>query len=439
MPSVRLTAAVPLVAFAFLATVVSGQERGTLFLVGGGPQPPALVKEFVDLAGGAGKARIVVFAMASEGGKESGEDKAVQLRELGATATSLYINRKEADTDSIVRQLDNATGIWFGGGDQTRLANVLRATKTAAAIQARYRAGAVIGGTSAGAAVISTPMITGDERRRGGGRYPSDSSLIFITIDRDNVTVGDGLDLVTNAIIDQHFVRRKRHNRLLSLVLEKPVRLGAGIDESTALVVEPDGGWRVSGASVVVIYDATRARIAAPNAPLAATGIVTHVLPAGSRFDPVGGVATLPHPAAAGPVQGVTLSRAAWLTGCWEARGPTTVVQESWLSPFGGVMQSVGRTMRDGQFLEGEMVLMRVDGEKLIYEASPTGQARTRFTSSTISDSLLVFENPMHDFPKKVGYRKAGADSLQAWVEGNGRRVPFSYGRIGCGSIQGRE
>lgn len=286
-----------LVALAFGAVASSSglaQAQGTLFIVGGGPQPPELVREFVELAGGAGRARIVVFAMASEYGLESGEEKAQQLRQLGASATNLYITRREADADSIVGQVKAATGIWFGGGDQSRLAEVLRGSRTAHEIVARYRAGAVIGGTSAGAAIMSTPMITGDERRRGGDRYPSDSSLTFITIDRNNVIVSEGLSLLETAVVDQHFIRRKRHNRLLSLVLEGPVHLGAGIDESTAIVVEPSGKWRVSGASSVVIFDARKAQLSEPARPLGASGIVTHVLPAGSTFDPVTGLAQLP-------------------------------------------------------------------------------------------------------------------------------------------------
>ncbi len=271
----------------------ASQGPGYLYLVGGGPQPPALVREFVGLAGGPGQARIVVFAMASAAGPQSGEEKAVQLRGLGATATNLYLTREDADADSVVAIVAQATGIWFGGGDQVRLAEVLRDTRTARAIRARYQAGAVIGGTSAGAAVASTPMITGGEQRRGGGRPPGDSSMVFVTIDRDNVVTEDGLGLITNAIIDQHFVRRRRHNRLLSLVLERSVKLGAGIDESTALVVEPNGTWRVAGASVVVIYDARRSRVSSTG-PLGATGIVTHILPAGARFDPATGAATLP-------------------------------------------------------------------------------------------------------------------------------------------------
>jgi cyanophycinase len=268
--------------------------QGTLYIVGGGPQTPAMVQEFVDLAGGRGKARIVVMAMASAEGRTSGEEKAQQLRGLGATAVNLWIDRRQADQDSVVRLLDGATGIWFGGGLQTRLMGAIGGSRVADAIRARLAAGAVVGGTSAGAAVMSTPMITGDEKRRGGDRYPSDSSQIFITIDRGNVETVPGLGLLTSVVIDQHFVRRKRHNRLLSLVLEGPVRLGAGIDESTALVIGPDGRWRVSGASTVVVYDARNATPGPAGAPLGGSGIITHVLPPGSRFDPATGKATLP-------------------------------------------------------------------------------------------------------------------------------------------------
>jgi len=274
-------------------SLLAAQGRGSLYIVGGGPQPPALVQEFVDLAGGRGKANIVVFAMASVNGEKGGEEKAEQLRGLGATARNVWITREQAATDSVAKLLDGATGIWFGGGDQNRLAEVIKGTATERAIHRRYAAGAVIGGTSAGAAVMSALMITGDERAPGGLR--PDSTLSYATIARSNVVVDSGFALIGNAVIDQHFLRRKRHNRLVSLVLERAPHLGAGIDESTALVVRPDGTWGVSGASVVVIYDARRASITGEaTATLGAGGITMHVLPAGSRFDPKSGKAALP-------------------------------------------------------------------------------------------------------------------------------------------------
>jgi cyanophycinase len=274
-----------------MAATTPSTARGTLFIVGGGPQPPALVREFVDLAGGS-RARIVVFAMASADGEKSGEEKANDLRQLGAQASNVWVTNTQANTDSVARLLQGATGVWFGGGDQVRLAAVLRGTRTEQAIRARYEAGAVIGGTSAGAAVMSAVMLTGDERRPGGARR--DTTSAYMTIDRDNVIVADGFGLLSNAIVDQHFLRRRRHNRLVSLVLERAPHLGVGIDESTALIVEPGGRWRIAGASVAVVYDARRATITPVTATLGATGMLMHVLPAGARFDPQTGAATLP-------------------------------------------------------------------------------------------------------------------------------------------------
>ena len=269
--------------------------RGHLLIVGGGPQPPALVQKFVDLAGGAGHARIVVFGMASEDGKAGAEEKADDLRKLGARALALDVTHEQADQDSVAHLLDDATGVWFIGGDQVKLTRALLGTRVERAIHERYRAGAVIGGTSAGAAVMSSPMITGDERHPGGARPPGDSSSAFMTIARDNIVTTQGFGLLTTAIVDQHFLRRRRHNRLISVVLEDPRHLGVGIDESTALLVDPDGRWTILGESAVVVYDARHATITPPGAPvLGETGMVMHVLPAGSTYDPHTGRATLP-------------------------------------------------------------------------------------------------------------------------------------------------
>ena len=268
--------------------------HGSLVIVGGGPRPPEIRERFVQLAGGAGKANIVVFAMASEEGKESGEEEATALRAMGADAQSLYLTRAEADADSNVARVARATGIWFGGGDQSRLTGVLKGTRIEAMMHQRFAARAVIGGTSAGAAVMSAIMLTGDERHRGGDRYPSDSSDAYMTIARDNVVTAPGFGFITNAVVDQHFFRRKRHNRLISLVLEHPELIGVGIDESTALVVDSMGKWSVIGASAAIVYDARHAAVTPASAKvLGAAGLSVDILPAGSSYDPAAAQATL--------------------------------------------------------------------------------------------------------------------------------------------------
>jgi cyanophycinase len=251
------------------------------------------MRRFVELAGGRGRARIVVFPTASGSAAEAGPALAREFEQLGARAWSLNVSREQAMHDSVARGLDSATGIWFSGGDQNRTMAVLAGTPVAGAVRSRYVAGAVVGGTSAGAAVMTTPMITGGERRPGGDR--PDTSQNWLTIAAGNVVTADGLGLLENAIVDQHFLRRRRHNRLMSLVLEQPTKIGVGIDESTALVVDPSGWWSVIGESSAVIYDARRGAVTpSGSAVLGARDIRVHVLPPGGRFDPRSGRAELP-------------------------------------------------------------------------------------------------------------------------------------------------
>lgn len=276
-----------------LAPVLEAQARGRghLLIVGGGSQPDALVTRFVELAGGPGKARIVVVPMASSEPEETGEEKAVQLREFGAEAVVLNLSRAEAEDSASAARLDGVTGIWFTGGDQVPLARALQDTPVLRAMRRRYREGAAVGGTSAGAAIMGDSMLTGNQRRPDSLGYYGDE---FPEVARGMIEVVPGLGFLPGAIVDQHFVRRERHNRLLAVILERPAFLGAGIDEGTALEVGPDGRWQVLGRGAVVVYDARRAGRVAPAGPLGVTNLMLHLLPPGSRYDPVTGRATLP-------------------------------------------------------------------------------------------------------------------------------------------------
>ncbi len=268
--------------------------RGHLLIVGGGQQPPALVARFVELAGGAGRARIAVLPMASGEPEAAGREKAEELRGLGADAFVLQLTRAQAMTDSAARLLDGATGIWFTGGDQSRVTPVLRGSPVLDAIRARWRAGAGVGGTCAGAAVMPDSMLTGNQVRAGedtAGYYGDE----FPGVARGTIQVAPGLGFLPGTVIDQHFIRRERHNRLLAVVLERPSLIGVGIDEAAAIEVEPDGRWTVRGSSAVVIYDARRARVTSAGAPVLGTAEVRmHLLPPGGVFDPRTGEATLP-------------------------------------------------------------------------------------------------------------------------------------------------
>ena len=290
----RLTLVLLLAASGPVVAQTSGATTGHLLIVGGGEQSDELVRRFIELAGGPGKARIAVIPMASEEAQATGEEKAEELRQFGAEATVLNFTRADAEDPAAAARFAAMTGVWFCGGDQTRLAPILYDTPALAAIRQRYARGAVIGGTSAGAAIMSDSMLTGNQRRPDSLGYYGDE---YPEVARSTIEVVRGLGFLHGAIVDQHFIRRERHNRLLSVVLERPGLIGVGIDEGTALLVEPDGRWRVLGASAVEVIDARHATVTGGTAPLlGASNLKLYLLPSGSRFDPRSGRAVLPFP-----------------------------------------------------------------------------------------------------------------------------------------------
>jgi hypothetical protein len=137
--------------------------------------------------------------------------------------------------------------------------------------------------------------------------------------------------------------------------------------------------------------------------------------------------------------QSARLESVSWLIGCWEQLSPDQkqLVQESWGAPLGGSMLGMSRTVRDGKLIEFESIILRVDKGKLAYEAHPSGQPTATFLSTSVSDKQVIFENPKHDFPQKIGYLRRDDDqSLLAWIEGTVdgkvRRTEFPYRRVVC-------
>jgi hypothetical protein len=128
--------------------------------------------------------------------------------------------------------------------------------------------------------------------------------------------------------------------------------------------------------------------------------------------------------------------RLGWLAGCWQGGGGTTVVDEQWMQPRGGVMLGMSRTTRGDSVVEFEQLRIYTRGGRAVYAATPSGQAAAEFEARTTGDSTVVFENPAHDFPQRIIYRRQGADSLVARIEGTRggkvRGIDYPYRRISC-------
>jgi cyanophycinase len=257
------------------------RPKGWLFIIGGGERDAPLMKRYIRLAEAHDTGRIVVFTMASSVPDEVGPELLAEFKGNGAKNTVYYnLSHDQAMRPGSERILDGAGGVWFSGGDQALLAAALVGTPIHRRMLDLYDEGAVIGGTSAGAAVMSEFMITGNERVTHGEEGTWEVILA------DDVLHATGFGFVTKAVIDQHFITRRRHNRLIAVVLQYPSLVGVGIEESTAVLVRPDGRYEVLGEGQVVVYDARRAKtFRSPDGHLGGHGLTMQVLLPGDVYD----------------------------------------------------------------------------------------------------------------------------------------------------------
>lgn len=255
------------------------KPKGLLFIIGGGEDKEGdctILSEFVRLAGGA-SARIVVMTAATDLPEELGADYRAVFKRLGAGIVSLVdvSTRQDASNPKSLATLEQATAIFFTGGDQLHVTALIGGSAMDELLHELYERGVVIGGTSAGAAMMSNSMFisgSGEENPRLG-----------------NMQLGPGVEFLLGGMVDTHFSQRGRHGRLLSAVAHYPHDLGIGIDENTAMVVK-DGMFEVIGEGAVTVIDA--GELSYTNVPelkedegLALYNVKLHVLPAGHRFD----------------------------------------------------------------------------------------------------------------------------------------------------------
>jgi cyanophycinase len=238
-----------------------GPEKGSLLIVGGNMQDPAIVKRFIDLAGGPAAPIVIVPTAGDAEEYDQYYSGLKQWRENGATNLTVVHtrDRKVADTEAFVKPFRVARGVFFIGGRQWRLADAYLNTLTQKELQGVLNRGGVIGGSSAGATILGSFMVRGDTK--GNETMIGDHTI--------------GFGFMKNTAIDQHVLRRNRQFDMLEVIDKHPELLGIGLDEDTAIVVEGDR-FDVIGRSYAIVYSIK---------PVAGASGRFYFLAPGDRFD----------------------------------------------------------------------------------------------------------------------------------------------------------
>jgi cyanophycinase len=259
--------------------VPEGASRGWIIPIGGAENKENdrhILERFVRCAGGR-DADIVVIPTASRL-HETGPRYEKLFRDIGAARVDVmdFDTRRDCQEPGRLQRLEQATGIFFTGGNQLRLTTLLGGTPVAKLVRTRNAGGVTVGGTSAGASILSEHMIAfGDEG----------SSVIS-----GSVRLAPGLGLTNRFIIDQHFRQRDRLGRLLTALAYNPFAVGIGLDEDTAAFIGPDETVEVEGSGGVTIVDASDVSYSSMDSvvegqPVCMLGLRLHVLVAGATFN----------------------------------------------------------------------------------------------------------------------------------------------------------
>lgn len=227
----------------------SQQAKGSLFIIGGGSRPPQMIARIIKESGIDKAGYGIILPMSSSQPDSSVYYAQLPFKKAGVQAIyGLHFTNQDVHTKSKLDSILNAKLIYISGGDQNRFMDIVHNTEIENVIRKAFANGSIIAGTSAGAAVMSKVMITGNELKH------ADYASTFKTIEENNIETKAGLGLIDKAIIDQHFVRRSRYNRLISAVIEFPDLMGIGIDESTALLVKGNQ-CEVVGDSQILVFE----------------------------------------------------------------------------------------------------------------------------------------------------------------------------------------
>ena len=232
--------------FALTLTVQGQNAKGNLFIIGGGERSADLVKQMVNTANFKANDYVIVLPMASGVPEEGYAYISSQLKPHTSVAVKNFnFSTHDVNDKNWIDSLKGAKLIYILGGDQSRFMKSVLGTPIYSAIHTAYQNGSTIAGTSAGAAVMSKYMITGTQL------LDTVYKETFNKLWDKNIEFAEGLGLLQNTIIDQHFLKRNRYNRLVSALAAHPNLIGIGIDEGTAIIVHGKKA-KVAGASQVV-------------------------------------------------------------------------------------------------------------------------------------------------------------------------------------------
>lgn len=260
--------------------VAEGAQRGWIVPIGGAEDKQndmRVLRRFFELCGGQG-ADIAVIPTASKL-NDTGERYGQLFGGMGARNVHVldFDTRRDARERNRVSRIEQSSGIFITGGNQLRLSTILGGTPVAQAIRACNAQGIPVGGTSAGAGILSEHMIAGGE---------SDNA----TPHANSVKLAPGLGLTNRVVIDQHFRQRDRLGRLLAALAYNPFAVGLGVDEDTAAFIGPDNVIEVEGSGAVTVVDADGLQFSSMaqvdgDAPVCMLGLSVHILTAGASYN----------------------------------------------------------------------------------------------------------------------------------------------------------
>lgn len=220
--------------WAATATTFGQNTKGNLFIIGGGDRPLSMMQQMIATAQLQQKDYVVVLPMSGANADTSFFYIKEDIQKACNNAIVMFnFTRATVNKQQWLDSLQHAKLIFITGGNQSRFMDIVLHTPIHEAIKKAFENGATIAGTSAGAAMMSQQMITGNELL-----VDSIASGPFTKINYNMVEVKEGLGLVTTAIIDQHFIIRSRYNRLLSVLAANPTLQCIGIDEATAIIID---------------------------------------------------------------------------------------------------------------------------------------------------------------------------------------------------------